>query len=291
MSERQPVLLDWLLLLVLALIWGASFIFIKRAVQVYDPVQMAMWRMVLATLIYIPVAAVYWSRINWKYWKYFVAVAFFGSAIPNFLFAVAQRHVDSSLAGVLNALAPLFTLLIGMSFFANQFKRAKIIGVLIGLAGAIILILGNQSSSVEGNWFFAALCALATLCYAINANLVQQYLKDQHPAVIASAAFMLSGILFFAGLWASDGYQVAIQHPKGLSSLGYILYLSSLGTVGGSILYFWLLQRTSAIFATSVTYLLPVIAIALGALDGEALGLADYLGTSIILTGVYLTRN
>lgn len=290
MSNRPPATLDWVLLFLLTLIWGASFIFIKRSVAIYSPMQMAMWRMVLALMVYLPIAAVFWSKIDWKRWKSLAIVAFCGSAIPNFFFAVAQQHVSSSLAGVLNSLTPLFTLVLGVAFFQMMFNKNKVLGVVLGLVGAAVLILFNSSSAVEGNGFYATLCAGATVCYAINANVVNRHLRDLHPAAIASAAFVVTGVLFLAGLWWSGGWEVARLHPQGLQGLGYIFYLSAMGTVGGSILYFWLLQRTSAIFATSVTYLLPVAALALGALDGEAIGLTDLAGTGVILAGVYLAR-
>ena len=290
MSNRPPSTLDWFLLFLLAVIWGASFLFIKRSVAIYTPMQMAMWRLVLAFVIYLPIAAMFWSKIDWTRWKALLVVAFCGSALPNFLFAVAQVHVSSSLAGVLNALTPLFTLSLGVVFFQMPFLKNKLIGVILGLLGAVVLIVFNASSGVSGNGFFAVLCAVAALCYAVNANIVNRYLRDLHPAAIASAAFILTGWMFLLGLWWSGGWAVVEQHPNGWEGLGYIFYLSALGTVGGSILYFWLLQRTSAIFATSVTYLLPIAALALGALDGEVVGLTDLLGTSVILGGVYLAR-
>ncbi|MFN0013072.1 MAG: DMT family transporter [Saprospiraceae bacterium] len=290
MSNRPPAALDWACLFLLTLIWGASFIFIKRSVAVFSPMQMAMWRMVLALAVYLPIAAIYWSKIDWRRWRSLAVVAFCGSAIPNFFFAVAQQHVSSSLAGVLNSLTPLFTLVLGVAFFQMAFTRYKVVGVALGLLGTVLLILFNSSSSVEGNWFYAALCAGATICYAINANVVNRDLRDMHPAAIASAAFVLTGAVFLTGLWWSGGWQAAQEHPEGMTGLGYIFYLSAVGTVGGSILYFWLLQRTSAVFATSVTYLLPVAALALGALDGEAVSVTDLAGTGVILAGVYLAR-
>lgn len=290
MSDRPPSLFDWFLLVVLTLIWGASFLFIKRSVAIYNPLQMAMWRMVLALAIYIPIAALFWSKIDWKRWRPLVIVAFCGSALPNFLFAVAQRYVSSSLAGVLNALTPLFTLGLGVAFFQMTLIKDKLLGVVLGMLGASVLIVFNSSSGVSGNWWYALLCGVAALCYAVNANVVNRYLRDQHPAAIASAAFILTGWMFVLGLWWSDGWSAAQQHPEGKTGLGYIFYLSALGTVGGSILYFWLLQRTSAIFATSVTYLLPIAALALGALDGEVVGFTDLAGTGMILGGVYLAR-
>jgi drug/metabolite transporter (DMT)-like permease len=290
MSSRPPSTFDWLILFLLALIWGASFLFIKKSVAIFSPVQMLSWRMVLATAIYLPVAAAFWSKIDWRRWKPLVVVAFCGSAIPNFFFAVAQQHVNSSLAGVLNSLTPLFTLMLGVAFFDMKFTPRKVVGVVLGLAGAAILILFNSKNGVSGNAFYASLCALATVCYAINANTVNRWLRDQHPAGIASAAFVLTGWMFVIGLWLSGGWAEAWTDERGLEGLGYIGYLAALGTVGGSILYFWLLQRTTAIFATSVTYLLPVAAIFLGAFDGEVIGPLDLLGTAVILAGLYIAR-
>ncbi len=286
---KQPVLLDWIVLLVLGTVWGASFLFIKRAVVIYTPMQMAMWRMVLATLIYLPFAAAYWSRIDWKRWKPLAVVAFCGSAIPNFFFAVAQQHVSSSLAGVLNSMTPLFTLILGTAFFDMRFTRNKVIGILLGLVGAAILIFMNKGGG-DSKVVFALLCVLATVCYAINANVVATYLKDQPPAGIASAAFVITGGLFIVGLAFSGGWEVAWKSEQGMIGLGYITYLAAIGTVVGSIAYFWLLQRTNAIFATSVTYLLPISAIIIGAWDGEAIGMTDYIGTAVIMTGLYLSR-
>lgn len=288
--SRPPTAFDWFLLFFLASVWGASFLFIKRSVAIFEPMQMAMWRMVLATAMYLPIAAAFWSKIDWRRWRWLAVVAFCGSAIPNFLFAVAQQHVASSLAGVLNSLTPLFALVIGVSFFQIKFTANSLLGVALGLLGAAILVLFNANSAVSGKAFYAALCVLATVCYAINANAVNRHLRDQHPAGIASAAFVLTGGLFLAGLWWSGGWAVLWEHPDGWRGLGYIFYLAAMGTVLGSIVYFWLLQRTSAVFATSVTYLLPVTALLLGVFDGEKVGLTDVAGTGVILTGLYLAR-
>jgi drug/metabolite transporter (DMT)-like permease len=273
--------------------WGASFLFIKKAVQVFDPVQMAMWRMSMVTVIYIPIAIYYWPKINWKQWQPLAVVAFCGSAIPNFFFAIAQRHVNSGLAGALNSLTPLFTLLLGVLFFRMQATRQKVFGVFLGLLGALGLILFNDphgAHSGSSNFWYAALCVLATVCYAINANSVNKHLRDMHPAAIGAAAFMITGVFFFAGLWWSDGWTVAFQHPDGLKALGYILYLALIGTAIGNVLYFMLLQRTNAIFATSVTYLLPITSIVLGFFDGESVGISDIVATGVILTGLYIAR-
>ena len=141
--------------------------------------------------------------------------------------------------------------------------------------------------------FFAALaglCAVATVCYALNANVVNTWLRDQPPAGIASAAFMVTGVFFIVGLFVSGAWTAAWQNPAIWSGLGYVFYLSAIGTVLGTIVYLWLLQRTSAIFATSVTYLLPVTAIVIGIFDGETIGAMDVAGVAVILVGLYVAR-
>ena len=287
---RPPSTLDWLVLIVLGILWGCSFVMIKKAVHIFDPLQMTSWRMVIAWAIYIPVAISFCSKIDWRKWRPLVGVAAFGSAIPNFLFAVAEQHVNSGLAGVLNSLTPLFTLIIGLSFFQMTFSRNKILGVALGLAGAVLLVMFNSAGPLGGKAYFAFLCLIATVCYALNANIVNTWLKGQHPAGIASASFMITGPIFLFSLFISGGIGVVQHQEGGAHGLWYVLYLAAIGTVAGSILYFWLLQRTSAIFATSVTYLLPVVALLVGVFDGEALTLMDCVGTSVILLGVYLAR-
>ena len=286
---RSPSALDWAILISLGILWGGSFFAIKKAVAVYDPLQMASWRMVLAWLIYLPLAIIFWSKIDWKHWKVLLGVALFGSAIPNFMFAIAQQHVSSGLAGVLNSLTPLFTLLLGVMLFKMPISQRKIVGVVLGLTGAVILVIYNGSGDFGGKAGFTALCVVATICYAMNANLVNTYLRDMHPVAIASSAFMLTGPFFLASLWLSGGFH-GLESDGGRQALWYLLYLAAIGTVLGSILYFWLMQRTTALFATSVTYLLPVVALTIGVLDGEAFGWHDVLGTAVILWGVYLAR-
>jgi drug/metabolite transporter (DMT)-like permease len=287
---RSPATLDWVVLLALGIMWGFSFYFIKKSVQIFEPQQATAWRMVLAWLVYMPVAAMFWSKIQWKHWKPLLGVAFFGSAIPNLLFSIAQQHVKSGLAGALNSLTPLFTLMLGATVFSMTVTRNKVLGVILGLCGAVLLISINSKAGFEGHLGFALLCVVATICYAANANIVNTYLRQEHPAAIASAAFMLTGWIFVIMLWWTDGWGAFVRSERGWEGIGYLMYLAAFGTVVGSIVYYWLLRRTSALFATSVTYLLPIVSMVLGFFDGEPIGGLDVLGTTIILGGVYLAR-
>lgn len=290
--NRQPSFSDWAILFLLALMWGASFLMIKKALVVYDPVQCAFMRMGMATAVYLPLAVLYFKKIDWSKWRPLLVVALCGSGIPNYFFALAQTKVSSSLAGILNSLTPLFTLLLGVLFFDMRSSRHKAIGVGLGLVGAVLLMLFGRglTAKIGGESLFAIFCVLATICYAINANTVQRHLTGVHPVAIGAASFFLTGPAYLAGVYFSGAWDATWAHPSPGQAVGSLAYLAVIGTAAASMLYFYLLQQTSAIFATSVTYLLPVIAIVLGILDGEEVTLVHFAGTALILTGLYLAR-
>ena len=218
-----------------------------------------------------------------------IAVALFGSALPSLAFAFAQSHISSSLTGILNSLTPLFTFLLGLSFFGMAFNRSKLIGVLIGLIGAAILIL-KGGNATDGSILFALVALLGTFCYGVNANIVRHYLQDEHPAGLATGGFMLIGLGFVLLLYLSGGFTTLMTQDKDVTALRYIAYLAVVSTAGASILFFYLLQRTGPVFATSVTYLIPIIAVVLGVLDGEAFGIQETVGMLVILSGLYILR-
>jgi drug/metabolite transporter (DMT)-like permease len=292
MPEKTVSLRDWLILIFLAVIWGISFLFIKKAVAIYTPMQAAFWRVSLSCLFNIPILLAFRKQIDWSKWKALAVIALAGSALPSVLFAFAQQKVDSSTAGILNALTPLFTVLFGVIIYQSKVSRNKVIGVLLGLLGASILILLDPDNPGSGQTHFwaAGLCILATCCYAISANTITQHLQNMHPAAIGAGAFALLSPVFLVGLVWSGGITQLQTHENGVNGLLYIAFLSGMGTVLASLLYFGLIQRTGAVFGTSVTYLLPVISIFFGLLDGEKVHFTDFLGSAIILGALYLAK-
>lgn len=289
-TTQPPGTRAWITMFSLAFVWGFSFLFIKRSVAIFSPVQMLSWRMTMATLAYIPFAVVYWSKIQWKYWYYFLAVALCGSAIPNLMYAFAQQHVSSSLAGILNALTPLFTLVLGVLLFQMKANIYKVAGILLGLTGAVVLVFFNAKNAVSGHLGYALICALATIFYGLNSNIIGSKLKGHHPAAIAAASFMLLGIPSILVMVGSGGWEAAMTHPRGWEGVGYLAFLGIVGTALASIVFFDLLQKTSTLFATSVTFLLPVMSMLIGAWDGESIGWIDVLASGMILGGLYLAR-
>jgi drug/metabolite transporter (DMT)-like permease len=292
MSEKTVSVRDWFILILLALIWGVSFLFIKKAVAIYTPIQTAFWRVSLSCIFNLPILYVYRSQINWAKWKPMAVIALAGSAVPSVLFAFAQQKVESSTAGILNALTPLFTVLLALVVYRTKVSRNKIIGVLLGLLGAAVLILldPDKPSSGQSHLWAAGFCILATVCYAFSANTITHHLQTMHPAAIGAGAFTLLSPFFFTGLIWSGGIAQLQSHPDGLKGLLYIIFLSGVGTVLASFLYFGLIQRTGAVFGTSVTYLLPVVSIFFGLLDGEAIHFTDLIGSGIILMALYLAK-
>jgi drug/metabolite transporter (DMT)-like permease len=292
MNSKQPTASDWGIVFLLALIWGGSFLLIKKSLLVYTPVQAGMLRMGFSALAYIPLALYNFKKIDWSKWKYFLVVSVFGSGLPNLLFPLAQTKVTSSLAGILNALTPVFTMLLGAWFFKIAINRDKVLGLSLSFLGAVALILFAKggTASLGGETLYALLCVLATICYAINSNTVSNNLRGSSPVVIGSAAFLITCPVYFVAIYFSGAYETTMAHPNPWLSLGALAWLAVVSTTFASILFFMLIQRTNAVFATSVTFLLPVMAIILGSWDGEKIGIVQLLGTALILSGLYLTR-
>ncbi|MBX3416648.1 MAG: EamA family transporter [Pirellulaceae bacterium] len=288
--NQEPKFTDWLILLLLGLMWGSGFFFIKKSVTTFDPVQMTFLRMSISTLLYLPMFALLFKKIDWSKWKWLIMVAICGYGIPNFFFALAEQNdrVSSGVAGVLNSLVPLLALTIGAIFFGASATRTKVLGIVVGLAGAIWLVAFSGGTSTAQP-AYAILCVLAATMYAVNANIIGKHLRHFHPVAVGAAAFFLSSPIYFFGVWQSGALNV-MWEPSHRGSLGAIVYLAVVSTVVANVLYTWLVQRTNPVFATSVAYLFPIVSLALGTLDGEQLGFIQLIGAGLILIGLYLAR-
>ncbi len=274
----------------LSLIWGSSFILIKKGLVVYAPVQVACLRLAISALAFLPVFFYHRAKINWSKWKSLLAVGLMGSALPAFLYALAQTEVSSSVAGILNALAPLFTLVLGILFFSSSLIWRKVLGVFIGLVGAATLIIMGQRSGIEGNLWYGLLIIAATACYGTSVNVVGANLRDMSSYLISAVAFVLVGTPAIIYLFTTNFTEVLVRTPGSWLALGYIAVLALGSTVFASIIFFQLVKWTSPLFSSTVAYLIPVVALGWGLLDGEQVGLLHLLGMGLILSGVYLSR-
>lgn len=280
----------WLLLVLLSIIWGTSYILIKKAIAVYTPIQVGSLRLSISALVCSGFVWYQWKQIPWKRLRVLLLVGITGTGIPSFLFPLAQVHMNSSLAGILNSLTPLFTLILGMLVFRSRFDWGKTLGVTIGLLGAASLFLFGEKAGFEGSVAYGLLIVLATICYATSTNLVGSYLRDVNSIIISSISFVMVGIPAIFYLFTTGFTTTLAEHPQAWEALGYVSILAIVSTVLASILFFKLVQITSPVFASMISYLVPIVALLWGALDGEVITVAHFLGMALILTGVYLSR-
>jgi drug/metabolite transporter (DMT)-like permease len=228
------------------------------------------------------------TEIKRHQWKYIVLTSFFGTFIPAFLFALAQTQITSSVSSILNSLTPLNTLILGALAFGLTFKRSQIIGVIIGLIGTLLLIVNGAMNHPGQNYWYALLVLVASVCYALNVNLLKKYLVNLKPLSITTGNFL---VLFFPALLVllSTDFISVFKQPQVQQSMLFVALLGVVGTGIANIMFFKLIQISSPVFATSVTYLIPIVAFFWGLLDGEMLTPIQFIGAFVVLLGVYLS--
>ena len=280
--------LKFVYLIILALVWGSSFILIKRGLVGLNPFQLGSLRMVFAALFLLLIGFNSIKHIQLRHWKYITLTAIMGTFIPVFLFSVAQTQISSSVSAILNSLTPLNTLVLGIILFKIDFQRRQIFGVFIGLTGSALLIMNGALNNPDQNYYYAILLVIASICYALNVNIIKTYLSDLNPLSITAGNFVVILFPALAVLYFSDFF-TAVQTEATQNVLVYILILGVVGTALANILFFKLIKISSPVFASSVTYLIPVVAFLWGMVDHETLTFVQLIGASIILFGVYLS--
>jgi drug/metabolite transporter (DMT)-like permease len=280
--------LKWVYLVTLAFIWGSSFILIKKGLVGLTPMQLGSLRIIFAAIFLLLIGFKSLAKIPHVKWKYIALTATLGTFIPAFLFAVAQTQIDSTVSSILNSLTPLNTLVFGVFAFGLTFRRPQVFGVVIGLIGTFLLIINGAMHHPEQNYYYAILIIIASVCYAINVNLIKKYLSDLSPLSITTGNFLVLilpalVVLFFSGFFD-------VIHVESVqNSIVFILILGVVGTGIANIIFFKTIQMSSPVFATSVTYLIPVVAFGWGLFDNEMLTPVQFFGAFIILFGVYLS--
>lgn len=282
---------QWLTLTALALTWGSSFILMKKGLLAFGPQEVAAYRLSTAFL--------FMAAIGYKHWKHYSAkiilpvmvVGFLGNGIPAFLFTKAQTKLDSSYVGILNALVPLFTLIVGILFFQLRVRWFNAMGIILGLCGAFVLMYPNLMEGQNEDWTYALYPILATIFYAISVNTIKRYLTHLKSITITVLAFSTVGPWALAYLFFYTDFtsQVAFE-GQALTSLLMITILGVIGTALAVLIFNQLVKQSTVIFASSVTYFIPVTAILWGFLDGEQIGFNHLAGISTILLGVYLVN-
>ncbi len=289
-KEQKISAKAWLLLIILGFVWGSSFFLIEKGLEVLNSLQVASLRLSITFLFFIPILFHYRKKIPWEKFKAISIVGILGSGIPAILFALAQTHLTSSITGVLGSTTPLFTLITGMLFFGSPYIRSKVVGVIVGLLGTTLIILLGDSRVIGVEPLYVLLPIIATLGYSFSANTIKAQLSDIHPLIISSVSFAILGPFVLIVLFSSGFVDVMQNHENAWEAFGYIAILSFAGTFLGSILFFALVQKTNAVFATTVAYIIPLIATIIGAFNGEIITIIHILGLVLILCGVYLSR-
>ncbi|WP_020602732.1 DMT family transporter [Spirosoma spitsbergense] len=291
-AQKRP-LLAWVLLSLLALVWGSSFILIKRSLTAFPPEQVGAGRLVFALLFFTPFLAQQSRqgsiRVMVRHrWVALLASGIIGFVIPAFLFAEAGAHLNSSLAGALNSLSPLFTLILGGVFFGQSLKVKQVTGILLGLTGSLLLVFFSTTGSFEINGY-ALLVVVATVCYGLNTNLIGRYLSHL-PALVSTAwLFAFAGPIALLTLMPTDFLErvMAVQNSWSLAAL---VTLGVLGSGMMSIFFNRVMQLSSPLFAASVTYLIPIVALMWGVLDGETIYPVQFVGMAVCLLGIWLVN-
>ncbi|WPP48510.1 DMT family transporter [Catalinimonas niigatensis] len=286
----SPQWLPWLILAVLALVWGSSFILIKKGLNAFSAGEVGALRIVSAAAFLLPIAAPKVAKLTHRQLLILLIIGFVGSFIPAFLFAFAQTSISSSLTGILNALTPLCTLLLGAAFFGQAITTKSGMGLGIGFIGSLILILGGTGNSLGEINLYALLVIGATICYGLNLNIIKNYTPELHPVVITGVSLLFVGPLAAAYLFGLTDFAEHVQQPEALWPLLALVALGVIGTALALILFNKLVQMQTAVFASSVTYIIPIVAVVWGVLDGEALSIYHFLGMGAILCGVYVAN-
>jgi drug/metabolite transporter (DMT)-like permease len=294
-SVRKAKPVHLLIVLLLALTWGSSFILMKRGLKdemnlpVLSPGQVAALRMGIASLVLLPVSIRAIPKLKKADWKWLLIVGILGSGIPAFIFAYGGLFLHSSVAGILNSLTPLFTLIVGIAIFRKAITNWQVIGVVVGLVGAVTLI-ALQGFGSSANWTYSLLIALATFFYGISVNTISSKLAHIPAIWITSISLLIVGVPYLVYLATTDIVQVVTENPHGWDSLGYVCLLGIFGSAMANALFFKLTQETSPIFAASVTYLMPLVAVGWGLADGEGLTIYHLLAALLILAGVWMVN-
>ena len=287
-ENKKSTLVIFLAILGLALIWGSSFILVKKSLIHYSALQVGALRICAASLFFIPIFLKRFKYMEKKHISSFLLTGLTGNLIPAMLFAIAGQHLSSALSGMLNAFTPLFTLFIGIAFFAQPLIWKQMTGILVGLLGCLGLLFAGQGFNIDFN-IHGLWVVLATLLYGINMHLVKTRLSDMHPLTSTAGIFMVIGPLALIVLIYTGFFSLPLDEEHLWSFISAIA-LGLFGSAIGMLAFNQIIKWTSAIIASSVTYMIPIVALGWGFVDGEAIYLLQVVSMFVLLAGIYLVN-
>lgn len=272
------------------MIWGSSFILIKKSLLGFTPIQVGGLRILFASLLLFLIGFKSLKTLEKADWKWVVVAGLCSSFFPPFFFALAQTEISSGITSILNSVAPLFTTLVGIALFGLALKGRQILGVFIGLLGTVVLIAAGMENNINQNYWYSFFIIFSALGYAFNINIIKKHLSHLSPLAVTTASF---GVAFFPALILliySGVFSHFVDSAAMQQAVWYLLALALLGTALANILFNKLIKLSSPVFAASVTYLIPLVAVLWGFLDGERISMVQLLGGLIILFGVWLVN-
>jgi drug/metabolite transporter (DMT)-like permease len=279
----------WILFIFLAIAWGSSFLIMKRGLRSFDYIQIGSLRIAFAWLLATVIALRSFGKLRKQHLLPLIGVGILGNGLPYYLFPLAITKLDSGLVGVFNSMVPLFTLIIGAVFFTTSFLRKQLFGVIVGFSGAMILL--QPTTNPEQNIWYAGFAIIASICYAFSVNIIGNKLKEMPSIAITSLSLLFVGppalIYVFAG---TNFIEVMQTDPLAYENLAYIAVLGMVNSALAIIIFNQLIKNSSPLFASSVTYLIPIVALLWGVWDGETINILHLAGMATILLGVWLVN-
>ena len=283
---KKSYIINWLILGILSIIWGSSFILMKKSLLDFSYLDVAFFRLIIAFFVLSPFLVKSLKNMRISHIIPIIIVSIIGTVIPAVLFAYTQTHLDSSTAGMLNSLTPIFTLIIGVVLFEKKWTKDSVIGIIIGLVGSYILLLPSKLNII--NTQYSLMVIIATICYALSINTIKDKLQSLKPLDIAVISSLFSFIIPVIYIFNS-GISITISKINtNVVSFFYLIILGALCTSFAIVLFNYLIKRTSALFGSSTTYLIPAFAVLWGIVDHETIENHETIGLIIILFGVFI---
>lgn len=285
--------MNWTILIGLSLMWGFSFFFIKKGLEVFTPIEVGALRIFIAFCTLLPFLIFFHKRIPLKAVGFTALAGLLGSGLPPLLFSFGQTHISSSVAGILNTTTPIFALSFGVLFFGQKASWKQFIGVLIACLGTVCIVLSRSDEKLTFDPRYALLIILATSCYGMSANILKSKVMsyDIHPIQISIMGFLFMGPFAAIYLTTHGTFSQIVHEPAARESLKYLLILGIFGTAIAMFFFNWLTKRTTALFASFTTYIIPIVAIFIGIVVlKEKLLFLQIVGFFIIIGGVFLAN-
>jgi drug/metabolite transporter (DMT)-like permease len=282
--------LNWLIFILLSVIWGSSFIMMKEGLLHLTAFQVASLRIVFSGIVLLPSTIKHFKRVPKNKLPVIFMSGVLGSLLPAYLFCVAELGIDSALAGTLNSLTPIFVIITGALIFKSKTESNKILGICIAFTGSLLLLFSKGHMQESQNMLYVSFVVLATICYGFNVNMVYKHLQNIGSLQIASVALTLNAIPALIVLYFTGYFSLPLSDTDILYSTGHAALLGIFASAIASIIFYVLVKRAGAVFASMVTYGIPIIANFWGMIYGEEVGLKQFGCLLLILAGVYLAN-